>query len=321
VLLGTGCQRCNGGTDQPATVDAGAKTSAALTPEQSKQVLARVGDQVVTLGDFAAALENMDQFDRLRYQSPERRQELLNEMINVMLLAKEAEEKGYDKDTATQQELRSILRDAVLAEVRKNSPTPDKVPEADVREYYQSHRADFRDPERRRVSLIVTKDDAQAQEVFTLAKAAKSPSEWGDLVRQKSQDPQAKANVPIDLAGDFGIVSPPGDPRGENNRVPAEVRAALFAIKEPGTVFERPVRAKDKVYLVRLTQVLAPHERSYEEAERTIRVKLAQDKARAKEDELVAELRKKYPVQVDQGALSKVRVELPDAGAPDAARP
>jgi hypothetical protein len=169
--------------------------------------------------------------------------------------------------------------------------------------------------------LLVAKDEAQAQELLVAAKNAKTPSEWGDLVRQKSQDPQAKANVPVDLAGDFGIVSPPGDPRGENNRVPAEVRVALFTIKEPGTVFERPVRAKDKVYLVRLTQVLPPHERTYEEAERTVRVKLAQDKARAKEDELIADLRKKYPVQVDQGALSKVRVEMPDASAPDAARP
>src|SRR5580765_1821632 len=89
-----GCKSCG---DHSATEDAGehAQTSS-LTPEQAAKVLAKVGDSTITLGDYVAALEHMDQFDRLRYQSPERRKELLDEMIEVELLAREAENKGYD---------------------------------------------------------------------------------------------------------------------------------------------------------------------------------------------------------------------------------
>ena len=47
-------------------------------------------------------------------------------------------------------------------------------------------------------------------------------------MRAKSIDPSAKANVPVDLAGDVAFVGPPGDPRGTNPRVPEEVRAAAF---------------------------------------------------------------------------------------------
>ena len=65
---------------------------------------------------------------------------------------------------------------------------------------------------------------------------------------------------------------------------------------------------------MRLTQKLPPHERKYEEAERSIRVKLAQDKLRAKEDELLAELRKSVKVEVDEGALATVKVDMGDAG-------
>ena len=57
-------------------------------------MLARVGDRTITLGDYVAALEHMDQFDRLRYQSPERRKELLGEMINVVLLARRGAREG-----------------------------------------------------------------------------------------------------------------------------------------------------------------------------------------------------------------------------------
>lgn len=288
---------------------------ASLTPEQAAQPLAKVGDEVLTLGDYAAALEHMDQFDRLRYQSPERRKELLDEMITVRLLAREAVAKGYDKDPLAQQELRAILRDSMLAEARKGVPGPSDVPEPEVRAFFDAHRAEYRDPERRRISVVVLRDEATAREVLAAAKRAAGATQWGEIVRGKSTDPQARANVPVDLAGDVGIVSPPGDPRGENPRAPEEVRVAAFGIDKVGEVAGDVVHAGGKRYVVRLTQKLPPHERSFEEAERSIRVKLAQDKLRAKEDALIAELRKSVKVEVDEGALASVKVDVAGAGA------
>lgn len=274
----------------------------------------------ITLGDYAAALEHMDQFDRLRYQSAERRKELLDEMINIRLLAKEAEAKGYDKDPLTQQELRAILRDTMLQEARKGAPTPAEIPESEVRAWFEAHRADYKDPERRRVSAVVLRDEATGREALAAAKKAVSPAQWGEIVRAKSIDPQARANVPVDLAGDLGIVSPPGDPRGENTRVPDEVRAGVFEVAEVGAVLDKVVAAKGKFYVVRLTQKLPAHERTYEEAERTIRVKLAQDKLRAKEDELIAELRKTVKVEVDEAAIASAKVDMGDGGGPASTR-
>ncbi len=320
VTGAAGCKSCdekpNGGA-----VDAGGHAQPrSLTPEQANQVLAKVGDKTITLGDYTAALEHMDQFDRLRYQSPERRKELLDEMINVELLAMEATAKGYDKDPLAQQELRAILRDAMLAEARKGVPTPADIPEPEVRAWFEAHRAEYKDPERRRLSVIVTKDEATAKDVLAAAKNAQSAAAFGELVKSRSIDPHARDNVPVDLAGDLGIVSPPGDPRGENARVPEPVRAAAFAIADVGGVHDAAVPANGRFYVVRLTQKLAPHERTYEEAERTIRVKLAQDKLRAKEDELLAELRKTVKVEVDQAAVSSVKVELGTPPAPDAGK-
>jgi peptidyl-prolyl cis-trans isomerase C len=309
----SGCKSCDpqpGNTGEDAGAHAQPKS---LTPEQANQVLARVGEKTITLGDYVAALEHMDQFDRLRYQSVERRKELLDEMINVELLAQEATAKGYDKDPLAQQELRAILRDAMLAEARKGVPAPADVPEPEVRAWFEAHRAEYKDPERRRVSVIVTKDEATAKATLDGAKKASGVG-FGELVKAKSIDPHARDNVPIDLAGDLGIVSPPGDARGENVRVPEPVRVAVFAIADVGGVHDQVVAHGGKFYVVRLTQKLPPHERSYEEAERTIRVKLAQDKLRAKEEELLAELRKGMKVEVDEGAVASVKVDLGDGG-------
>ena len=318
VLTVAGCKSCDkGATD---TVDGHAQATS-LTPEQSAQVLAKVGDETITLGDYAAALEHMDQFDRLRYQSKERRKELLDEMITVKLLAKEATAKGYDKDPVAQQEVRAILRDSMLAEARKNAPVPADVPEADVRAWFDAHRAEYKDPERRRLSVVVLRDEASARDALATAKKAASGTQWGELVRAKSVDSQARANVPVDLAGDLGIVSPPGDPRGANTRVPDEVRAAAFEITELNGIADKAVASGGKYYVVRLTQKIPAHERAYEEAERSIRVKLAQDKLRAKEDELIAELRRSVKVEIDESALGTVKVDMGDGGGPASATP
>ena len=307
---------CSSHKTPPAlVVDAGA-AAAGLTAEQSAQVLARVGDRTITLGDFASALEHMDEFDRLRYGSPARRRELLSQMIDVMLLADEARAKGYDKDPAAEQEVREILRDAVLQRARATVPSPADIPNADVEAYYAAHKADFRDPERRRVSAIVTRSQAAAAAALEAATHA-SPEGWGELVKSKSVEPPTTPDVPADLAGDLGFVSPPGDPRGVNPRVPEDVRAAAFTIEHVGDVLKGVVAAGGKFYVVKLAGKVDAHERTLADVERTVRVKLAQDQMRAAEDALLADLRKRFPVEVDQAALAQVKVDLPaDGGAP-----
>ncbi len=316
---GLGSTACNDKALQNApTADGGHGESASLTPEQAAKVLAKVGDKTITLGDFVATLEHMDQFDRLRYQSPERRKEMLDEMIDIELLAQEATAKGYDQDPQAQEQMRAILRDAVLTDIRKSVPQPNDVPDSEVHAYFDAHHADYHDPERRRLSLIVLKDAATANTVISAAKQAPNAAAWGDLVRKNSIDPQAKANVPVDLAGDVGMVNPPGDAsQNDNPRVPNDVRVAAFTIANVGDVLAQPVASSDgKFYVVRLTQKTDPHDRAFAEAERSIRVKLVEDKIRAKEDDMLAQLRTQFPVQIDDKALAQVRVDLADAGSP-----
>jgi hypothetical protein len=295
-------------------VDAGAQAGE-LTPEQAAKVIARVGDRTITVGSYVAALEHMDSFDRMRYQSPERRKELLSEMIDVMLLADEARARGYDKDPVTQQEIREILREAMLKRAREDVPGPNEVPEEELRVYYETHKMDFRDPERRRVSAIVLPSEAAARALLDLAEKANG-TQWGDLVRARSIDPQARgANVPADLAGDLGFVAPPGDTHGDNPRVPDEVRSAVFGIAKVGDVSPRAVKAGGKFYIVKLASKTDPHERSFQEAERMIRVKLTQDKAHAREERLLDELRQQFHINIDEAALGQVKVETGDAGS------
>lgn len=280
-----------------------------IGPEDAAKVLARVGDRTITLGDYAAALDRMDRFERLRYQTPDRRKQLLEEMIEVELLAREAERRGLAARPETQELVRQILRDEVLRDLREHQPKLEDIPVSDVRAYYEAHRADFREPERRRISVILVPSRGAAERVLAEARDADT-ARWGDLVKkystQKPDDPSFLP--PSELAGDVGLVTPPSWGKTDNPRVDEAVRAAAFEIDRVGGVLGRVVSDGNRHYLVRLTGKNAPRDRALEEADRTIRVRLAEEKMRAAEARLEQELRQRFPVQVNEAALATVPV-------------
>jgi hypothetical protein len=275
-------------------------------------VLARVGDRTITLGDYVAVLDGMDRLDRARYQTPDRRKQLLDEMIDVELLAREAERRGLADKPEAKELVRQILRDEVFAELRDKQPPLEDIPAADVRAYYEAHRGDFREPERRRISHLAVRDRAQAERLLGEARTM-TAKQWGELVRRSSVDKPA-TDVPDELAGDLGIVSPPAFGKNDNARVPEPLRAAAFEIEKVGDVLGHVVPAGGVFHLLRLTAKSDPRDRSLEEADRTIRVLIAQERLHRAEANLEKELRAKIPVRVDEAALAKVVV--PKAGKP-----
>jgi len=308
-LLASAC----GDPPAPAgnTADAGAP-AAGLTPEQAARVIAKVGDRAITLGDYAATLERMDQFDRLRYQTRESRRELLKEMIDVELLAQEGRRRGLGDVPETQEATRQILREALMADVRSSLPAPAEIPAEEVKAYYDAHREEFREPERRRVSAIVVASQAAADALLEAVRKAKKDdgtvdaTTWGKLFAEHSGGAKEGRTAPVDLAGDLGIVGPPDDVKGENPRVPAAVRSAVFAIPRVGAFVDAPVQDGERFYVVRLSGQTKGHDRSLAEADRSIRVALLKERIAKLEAGLEAELRKKYEVAIDDDALAKV---------------
>jgi parvulin-like peptidyl-prolyl isomerase len=262
----------------------------------------------------------MDPFERLRYQSADRRKQLLNEIIQVELLAEEAKRRGLDKQPETQERLRQMLRDELLQDLRRTTPAPNDIPDAEVHAYFDAHHDEFKEPERRRVAHVVVATEAKAKSALQTALGA-SATEWGKLVSDVSLDqpPKTSGSAPSELAGDLGIVGPPGHPRGANPRVPEALRAAVFQIDKIGGVLDRVVPDGGKFHIVRMTGRTEARDRSFQDAERTIRVAIVQDRIRAREVQLEQELRQRYPVTIDDEALAQAKVPEVDGGVSPAA--
>ncbi len=312
---------CDSDKDQAPPPEAGeGNLAGGLTPELAARPLATVGDRTITLGDYANTLERMDQFERLRYQTPERRQYLLDELIKLELLAFEARSRGLDETPETRERIRIVLRDEVLRDLRKGLPAPQDISAADVRKYYDEHPSEFNDPERRRVARIVVGNEATAKQVLAKALNA-SPMEWGKLVHKYSAEklPKPSPTSPLELSGDLGVVSAPSAETGGNARVPESVRKAIFTVEKVGSVYPKVIKDGDQYWVVRLTGRTPARSRSLEEADRSIRVALLREMIKEREANLEEQLRKKFPITIDDKALSQVEVPPLEPRAPEPA--
>jgi hypothetical protein len=288
-------------------------------------VLARVGQRSITLGDYAAALERMDPFERMRYQTQDRRQALLDEMINVELLAREAERRGLDRRPETIELVRQFQRDESLRRLRASLPHPEDLSTADVSGYYEKHRADFFEPERRRAAHIVLTDEALGRRVLAQAQGS-SPDRWRELVTEHA--PSA-ADAPVSgdktaarpgllVPGDLGMLSR-STPDPADAAVGEALREALFEIPEVGQVHPRLIADASRFHVLRLVSKVEARQRMLAEVDALIRTRLVQELQVAAEAALIARLRRDTKISIDESMLE--RMPEPPASRPASPAP
>ncbi|MET0410822.1 MAG: peptidylprolyl isomerase, partial [Polyangiaceae bacterium] len=300
----------------------------------------------ITLGQYALTLERMDRLERLRYQTADRRKALLDEMINVELLAREAEQRGLADKPETRALVQQMLRDEVLRKLREALPAPEALPAAEVSAYYEAHQAEFALPELRRVEQIALSDRAQAQGVLEQALKTDGAG-WAALVarysllRGSDADPRPVgsalsneqsrrgpapdsasaargAPTPLASAGDRTDSRPPlmlaGDlgfvsapgSSSDNERVPEPVRAAVFQIESVGGVYPELVSHEARFHVVRLAARTEARARSLAEVDSVVRLRMSAERRAAAEADLLARLQREIPVQVDASELERV---------------
>ena len=291
AVLSTACQENASTNDQTRDPRTG------LTEVESAQVLAEVGSAKITLGEYAESLLRMGEYEQLRYQSKERQLELLNDLIDLELFAQEARRLELDQRPEVQIALDQAQRDQALANLKKKSITPDQISEAEIKSYYDAHRDEFKEPERRRVLAISFKDRSKAENLLEKVKGADGKS-WGRLVRPFLKNEGIAAAGATEYSGDLGFTSAVGVMRGRNENIPDAVVEAVFTLKNNGDVYPSPVGDADQFYVVRLAAKSPARDRSLSSASPLIRVELARKHFLKLEEELIKELRQRYPVKI-----------------------
>lgn len=304
---------CGGGSRAP---DAGTRNGPArvhgLTEAERREVLAHVGNKDITLGEFADRLAAQSPYLRARYNSPERRRELLDNMIRFELLAQEAERRGYAREPEVARAESQALVQALLEREIDARLRPTDITSAEISAYYTAHPEEFDQPEQVRASHIRAADRATAQRLLTQLLAAPTDDAlFTRLVRESSTDVATRES-----GGDLRFFSRPANGVRPEGAPPNEVAEAAFALANVGDLAPRVIESPEGFHIVKLIARRQAMHRTLDEVQRPIQNRLYRERRESMQRALVERLRQQANVREDANALANVRIDVPDAGAP-----
>jgi peptidyl-prolyl cis-trans isomerase C len=295
------CQQdsTKGSQDRPGS---GGEDGPALVPQTSDEraaVVARVNDVSITVDQLQDSINRQSPYIRARYASKEQKRVFLNNMIRFEVLAREAARRGLDRDPEVVQTMKSAMITKLLRAELASGIKPDDIQEAELRAFYDANRERFNKPETVRVSVIVVKDRAQADEAARLARGAQGQSNKGfrELVDRFSTDAESKLR-----GGDLRYFT------RDSTEVPRPVVEAAFGLGRTGDV-AGPIAADRAFYIIKQTGRRGAVSRTFDQARREIQNELYKDRREGAQKQFVDQLKTKAEIEVFEDNLKKVRVD------------
>jgi parvulin-like peptidyl-prolyl isomerase len=274
-----------------------------LSEAQASEVLAKVGDRTITVGELADRLASQSPYLQARFESPERRKEFLDNLVRYELLVYEAKRRGYADDPEVVSARRNIMIQELIKQEVDEPLESEEISDEVVQAAYDANPTEFDRPAQVRASHIFIEDRAKAAKVLKQAKAA-DRSAFTKLARDESEDETTKAD-----GGDLRFFT------ADAEKPAPAVRDAAFSLDPVGAVYPELVEAGGGYHIVMLTGKRAELKRTYEQAKRAIRHKIARERKDAAMEALTQRLRKQVDVEVDYEALAQVKVDVSDVPA------
>jgi peptidyl-prolyl cis-trans isomerase C len=327
-LAATVALGCEGGKSSRATKKekrAATATNVTAAPGQSQAdlatPLAKVDDVVITVGELQERLNRQSPYIRARYTSLEQKKEFLDSLVRFEVLAAEAERRGFDKDPEVIRTMKQVMIQKLMKDEFEVKVTPDSIPDADIKAYYDAHIDEFVKPEEVRASAIVVKSRAQADRVAKEAAgdAGKTNKGFRDMVALYTTNEDTKLR-----GGDLRYMTL------DSKDWPKPVVEATFALVNTGDVSGVVDAGDGTFWVLKQTGRRKAMTRTLADATQQIRNKLYREKRVDAQKQFIDGLRNKAKISIDEASLSKVKIDTSTQGGdphgesqplPDLSRP
>lgn len=274
------------------TVGCGKRRTETRSVEDKGQepVVAQIDGHAITLAEFRRQIMGSAGARQVQAQSRSEQQRLLESLVRFEVMAKEAKDRGYDKDP----EVVRTTKQQMISKLAQDEPTlkvaAQEISAASIQEYYSAHLTDFVHPERLRILLILVKDEVRSKKVFAEAKKLSPTDDKGfrDLVSTYSEDKPSR---------DRGGAVDPFERSSE--LLPKAVINAAFRLKGVNDL-SPPVGSENGNYILRLVQRIPGSNRTLEDARGEIERRLASDLSSRRADEWAVKIRSKHNVRIFQ---------------------
>jgi peptidyl-prolyl cis-trans isomerase C len=281
----------------------GANTRGEARNVDPSQIVAKVGDAVITVSDVQGRIDKQAPFVRARYVSADKKKELVDGLVQFEVMAAEAARRGYDKDPDVQWVMRQQMVAKWIQRDFDAKLKDDDVPEADVERYYNDHPPEFHQKDEARVRVVFLKDKSRADHVYAVASTLprrpvlEDDDGFRDLVTKYSTDAESKR-----LGGELR------DFARDSTTVPKPIVEAAFNLNKAGAV--APPLQTDKGWaVIRLSQMRTGFDRSLPQVKKEIQHRLLRDMRSKAMAALVDDLEKKSRITINDDNLAKVVVK------------
>lgn len=198
------------------------------------EVLARVGNEVITRIDFETRLRSLPPAAQEEMKDFEKKKELLNNMIKARLLVAEGEKRGLNEKSDIKAAMKMIRDDYITQEyVKAYLGKNVEVSDEEAQNYYNTNPR-IREREYLRMSQIVVEKEEEAREILARLKKGEH---FKKLARERSVDEASKH-----MGGEVEWL--------EKGKGEKEIEEALSTLEKGG--LSDIIKLKGKYYILKL---------------------------------------------------------------------
>jgi peptidyl-prolyl cis-trans isomerase C len=252
------------------------------------KVLARFDGHTVTVDEYLWEKDNLPEAQRNSLRTIEDKKEFLNKIIVREMLLQEALRLGLQNNETIRYKIENYRRNLLINELLNRQIEGETVvSDKEVKNYYETHKSQFT-TETVEASYIVVRTREDAEMIMALLKRGES---FSDLAKKYSIGPGAEAG------GSIGEIT-----RGQ--MIP-EFEDALFALQKPGDI--SPIIETDFGYhIIRLDKTKTTKTIPYDEASKTIRELLTDQKEKEFFENFVKKLEKGIKIEINDDLLKQL---------------
>jgi peptidyl-prolyl cis-trans isomerase C len=288
-----------------------AASSIALA-DDADPVVARAGGRVLRASDVTRRLAALPKYGLSALGATPndiRRRFVETVLIPELLYAAEGDRLKVEARTDVVSKVRDARRRALIDQIRKEGAAQG-ISEEETRTYFESHGGEFEQPERLRISRILTADEALARKIIADARGVGGPERWKRLAREHSVDEATKMR-----GGSLGFVFPDGRTEYPQLRVDAGLYSAAATVRD-GELVAAPVKEGNRFAVVWRRGSLPKVGRTLDDERARIRDVLLRKRADEAVQTLLESLRKQHVTSVDEALLHDPFPAEPASSAP-----
>jgi parvulin-like peptidyl-prolyl isomerase len=266
------------------------------------EVVARIGDSQLTVGDFRPILESLDVRELAALQGdPAAVNQIVRSLIVQQLLFKQAMAEGYDKRPNVQERLERA-RQGAIAEGYLQSATrvPESYPtEEEVKAFYESNQAALTLPRQLRLAQIFLAAPEGLSEVEAIQVQRKAgdlrrrldepKADFAAVARAESEEPQSAGR-----GGEIGLLP--------ENMIQPAVFEVVKDLKAGGV--SEPVRLPGGWHIVKVLEIQEPRLATLEEIRPQLVERLRAQREQLNREQFLNRLLQENPVAINELVLS-----------------